>query len=351
MQKQLLLYLLILFIGLAGCNDNPSDSGEDLSLASVYVTNEGNFSDANGSLTSYNPLDGSVIQQTFKNVNGRSLAGTIQSAAIIDEYLFIVLNSTNKIEVVDARSFTSVATIEMETTPVGIAPAGADKAYVTNLYSHNVSVINLESFEVSGTTIDVGTNPQDIITMGSHAYVANNGFGNDNTITVINTGNDSVIKTLTVGFGPTDLASDSEDRIWVVCNGRIAYDEDFNRDPENDIPGSVYIIDGNNAKVISSINVDGHPRDIAIDDKRNRAYLINDGVEIINTTVMSLEDSKLTSRDFNAVGYSPEEEMIYLAQSKGYTQPGQVIRFNLQGAAVDSFAAGIGPNGFYFVEN
>ncbi|MBN2731566.1 MAG: hypothetical protein JXR26_03960 [Balneolaceae bacterium] len=350
MNKQSILLFLAATLVFVGCNDAGNDP-EPPQISSVYITNEGNFSDANGSVTSFDPQTESTIQQVFQNANGRPLAGIIQSTSIIDDRMYIVLNSADKIEVVDAESFTSTGTIELSNTPVSIVQAADNQAYVSNLYANNVSVIDLESLEETGTTIPVGMNPQAMVRVGSRVFVANNGFGNDNTVSVIDVESESVTNTITVGNGPADLVVDQSDRIWVVCNGLIAYDEDFNRDPENDIPGSIYLIDGTTATIAGQIETGGHPTGLALNEQTGRGFLLNDGVQIVNMNSLQIEAEPFSERHFNAIANSANEDLIYVGQSKGFTQPGQAIRYDLNGVAVDSFTVGIAPRGFNFLRN
>lgn len=351
MKNQSLLFILCTFLLFTACSDDNGNSPEPAPLSAVFVTNEGNFSDSNGSITSFDPETGNTIQQAFENANGRPLAGIIQSATIINERLFIVLNNADKIEVVDPASFTSVGTIGTSQTPVAIVSDGNGQAYVSNLFANSVSIINLETLEETGQTISVGANPQAMVRVDNRIYVANNGFGNDSTLSVINTQTGSVENTLVVGNGPTEMVVDSQNRVWVVCNGLIAFDEDFNRTPEDDVPGNVTVIDGGQAEVSTRIETGGNPNGLALNEQTGRGYLLNEGVQIINLNTVQLQGDSFTSRSFNAIAYSPDEQLIYVAQSQGFTQPGQALRYNLQGTAIDSFSVGIAPNGFRFLQN
>lgn len=346
--KLFVFFTAALFI-FSGCRDAGNDP-KPPALSSVYVTNEGNYSDSNGSVTSFNPQMGNTVQQAFQNRNGRPLGGIIQSTALIDGRIYIVLNNADKVEVVDAETFASVGSIPLEHAPVAIVEADEGEAYVSNLYDASVSIIDLETMQKTAETIAVGMNPQAMVRVGERVYVANNGFGNDKTISVINTGTDSVEKTLTVGNGPAQMQVDQSGNIWIVCHGLIAYDENFNRDPENDIPGSLYVVDGETATVSGSIATSGHPGDIALNNQLGRAYLLNGGIWVINMTSMQVETDSFSERHFSALAYSSEEQLIYAAVSNGYTQDGRAIRFGLDGTPADSFAVGIAPNGFILME-
>lgn len=346
----LCLSLLVATFFIGSCMDE-GNNPDPLELSSVYVTNEGNYNDSDGTLTSYNPESGSTLKKAFENANGRPLAGIVQSAKIAGGHIFIVLNNANKIEVAEIESLESVASIELTTTPTDFEFINNKTGYVSNLYDGSVTVIDLENYEETGQRISVGSQPRTIFRLNNLAYVANNGAGNDNTISVINTSDNTVEHTIEVGPGPQDIRVDSAGRLWVVCNGLIAYDENWQRDPANDKPGSVYLIDGGSATVIDSIATGGHPTGIALDNENARAYLLNDGISAIDMNTLSVEEEPFSSRSFNAIGYLPTQERLYVGDSRGYSQAGQALIYDLQGTAVDSFNVGIAPNGFHFVVN
>lgn len=346
------LSLLVATFLVSSCMDG-GNSPDPLELSSVYVTNEGNFSDSDGSLTSYDPESGSTLNNAFESANGRPLAGIVQSAKIAGEHMFIVLNSADKIEVVKTESLESVATIELSTTPTDFEVINEETGYVSNLYDESITVVDLENYEETGKRISVGSQPWSILRMNNRVYVANKGAGDGHAISVINSSDHTVEHTIEVGAGPQEIRVDVDGRLWVVCNGLTAYDENWERDPANDKPGSVYVIDGSSATVTDSIETGGHPSGIALDNDHAKAYLLNEGegISVIDMNTLSLEKEPFTSRSFSAIGYLPSQERLYVGDSRGYGQAGQALIYDLQGAAVDSFNAGIVPNGFHFTVN
>lgn len=175
-------------------------------MKGILVLNEGNFGQANASVTSYNPESGEVSQNRYENVNGSPIGDVLYSATEIGDRLYLVVNNSSKIEVVDKETFTKIATIRIanEASPRELVKVSETKAYVTNLFGNSVSVINLETNE-EVSTIAVGSNPEGIAVVDELAYVANSGFGNGNTISVINTSSDTVMRTITVGDNPLSI--------------------------------------------------------------------------------------------------------------------------------------------------
>src|SRR5689334_14185546 len=112
--KNLRLYLLILLtafsVTFSACDDD-SESSEKFDDG-IFVVNEGNFQDADGTISHINADNGKVTQDIFGAVNnGLALGDVVQSMVIDDDLAYVVVNNSNKIEVADAESFKSSYTI------------------------------------------------------------------------------------------------------------------------------------------------------------------------------------------------------------------------------------------------
>ena len=120
-----------------------------------------------------------------------------------------------------AAQYDVTATITVGTSPraVAVSPDGT-KAYVANLTSNTVSVINTTTNAVDAT-ITVGNAPLGVAITpdGTKAYVTN---FNADTVSVINTGTNAVDATITVGDAPDGVA--------VSPDGTKAYTANFNAD-------------------------------------------------------------------------------------------------------------------------
>ncbi|SMO43120.1 YncE family protein [Fodinibius sediminis] len=351
MNVRYVLFFLLSASIFTSCLGDTGNNPDPLELATVYVSNEGNFSDASGSITSYDPESGSSLQSAFEEANGRPLAGIIQSVKIRGERLYIVLNEANKIEVTEVGTLESIGTIEMSTTPTDFELINEEVGYVSNLYDGSVTVVNVQDFEETDTAIAVGSQPRSMVRLGNMVYVANSGSGSANTITVVNASSDTVMDTIEVGAGPAEIALDVSNRLWVVCSGKIAYDENWERDPANDVPGSVYILDGGSATVIDSIQTGGHPSDIALNNEGAEAYLIDEAVSVVDMNTYEVKEARFIDRTFSSIEYMPTEGRIYVGDSRGYSQNGQALIYELSGTAVDSFTVGIAPRIFHFIVN
>lgn len=338
------IFAVLLLLTLA-CDSNNSDSG--VTLNGVFVLNEGNFGQANASVTTYDPEAKVVSQNRYENENGAPIGDILYSATEIGERLYLIVNNSHKIEVVDKESLTKIATIRIsnQASPRELVQVNDTKAYVTNLFGNSVSVINLETNEEE-STIAVGANPEGIVVVGERAYVANSGFGNGNTLSVIDTNSDEVVDEITVGDNPVSILKESNDRIWVLCVGAFG---DFN-DPDDDTPGTIYVLNGTNGEVVTNFEVGGHPGDLVLNEETNIAYLINGSVMSIDMNSFDILNSMFINRNFYSLGLSTSDEGQFLwgADAKNFAQAGVAIQYDLNGVKLDSFPTGIIPGAFYF---
>ena len=345
MKRTLLIVSAIIISLTTACKKSDSDSGT--SLNGVYVLNEGNFGQANASVTAYDPITGEVSQNQYENENGSPIGDILYSATEIGDRLYLVVNNSSKIEVVDKETLTKIATIRIanEASPRELVQVSETKAYVTNLFGNSVSVINLQTNE-EDSTITVGSNPEGIAVVGERAFVANSGFGNGNTISVINTNTDEVVNTVTVGDNPVVIKKQDNDQLWIVCAGAYG---DFS-DPNDDTPGTIYVLNGTTGEVVANFEVGGHPSDLVINDKDDTAYLINGTVMSIDMNTYEVSDTAFINRNFYALGFSTSDDGQYIwgADAKNFAQSGVAIQYNLNGVKVDSFPTGIIPGAFYF---
>jgi YVTN family beta-propeller protein len=143
-------------------------------------------------------------------------------------------------------------------TPASAASPADGKAYVTNVFSNSVSVIDTATGTVVAT-IAVGAQPQDVALTsdGTRAYVSN---WEDNTVSVIDTATNTVVATVPVGSGPfaIDLNPDGT-RAYVTNSGS----------------NNVSVIDTATNTVVATVAVGAFPGDVAVSPDGTRAYVLN----------------------------------------------------------------------------
>ena len=345
--KTIRFLVLTSFIILSGCSkDNPDPIISGNYENGYFVTNEGNYGTANGSI-SYIDNYGVVENDVFASNNSFILGDVVQSMNIINNNAYIVVNASGKIEVASADSMLHVTTIDLS-QPRYITQVSEIKAYVTDWGINGVQVIDLESNTVSSTIV-CGTGPEGIVSTNGFAYVCNvGGFGLDSTVTVINSNTDALETTLTVGDKPNSIVVDANGAVWVLSGGFTEYDENWNTVSET--AGSLVKIVGNTIEASYYFTVGNHPEDLVISDEGTILYFLDGSwskaVYSMNISDTQLPTTALINRGFYGLGYN--DGYIYGTDAVDYVQQGWSYRYTASGFVVDSVQVGIIPGGYCF---
>jgi len=327
------------------------DNINDISIPGNYedgyfITNEGNFGTGNGSISFVDEY-GTVENDVFASINSFALGDVVQSMSIINDHAYILVNNSSSIEVASVDSMISVATINVS-QPRYMAQVSDSKAYVTDWGINGVQVIDLATNTVS-STISCGAGPEGIAVGGAFAYVCNvGGWGLDNTITVINTDNDVVETTLTVGDKPNSVVIDVNGAVWVLTGGYTEYDADWNVVSET--AGNLVKIVDNTIEATYAFAVGNHPEDLVINDAGTKLYY-SDGswskaVYAFNVNDTELPTTALINRSFYGLGF--DNGYIYGTDAVDFTQSGWSYKYTTEGTIIDSIQVGIIPGGYCF---
>ena len=307
------------------------------------------------------------------------LGDTVQSMSIIGENAYVMVNGSAKIDIFSAESFTngyfvtnegnflsangSISFVDQynNSEEVDIAPmyikkievvsprymakVSDDKAYVTDWGINGVQVIDLVTNTVS-STIACGTGPDGITVANGFAYVCNvGGWGLDNSVTVINTDNDAVETTLTVGDKPNSIVVDANGAVWVLTGGYTEYDLDWTV-ILSESPGYLVKIVGNSIEASYAFAMGNHPEDLVINDDGTKLYYSDGAVYAFDIYDTELPATALINKSFYALGFHSGH--IYGTDAVGFTQSGWSYQYTANGALVDSVQVGIIPGGYCF---
>jgi YVTN family beta-propeller protein len=153
------------------CVDCSLDSLKiDTSVAEVFIMNEGNFGWNNGSLSLYTPENSVIQNNIFQKANAIVPGDIVQSMEIINDKGYVVVNNSNKIEVVNLNTFEIEQTINGLNSPRFICKVSENIAYVTSLYGNTVYVLDLQTNTVI-SEIAVNGWTEQLAVVGDLAYV------------------------------------------------------------------------------------------------------------------------------------------------------------------------------------
>ncbi len=338
---------------LSGCELLSEKSGpEQPPVAAVFVANQGNFSDANGSITVYDPSTGKVVQDVIPD-----LGSIVQSIALHEDKGYIMANSANRIDVFNVQTLQRVGQIPDVTSPRYMFIGSEGQAYVTNLFKENftggtVTVLDTDQDRVV-QKVDVGNNPEGITQAAGRIYVANHGFGSGHTLSVLNPQTLVVVDTVALDCdGPRFLLTDAEEEVWVFCTGKNIYDENWNLIGQT--PGMVLVLEGATARELKrfelseQIGTMGPGQDAYYAPEAQRIVAVSAGKILqfdtrTNTRLETLTIQEEGSPGIGAVAYDGVEDRLYVGWVTGFTTAGWVGIYTLDGTRVDRFTAGVAP--------
>ncbi|MDH6284816.1 YncE family protein [Prescottella agglutinans] len=204
-----------------------------------------------------------------------------------------------------ASAETVTATVPVGADPYGVAisPDGA-RAYVANLGSGTVSVINTATNSVTAT-VEVGERPAAVAITpdGTRVYVTNATNGGNGTVSVIDTATNIVTATITVGRNPGGVAIRPDGARAYVTNAT------------NGGNGTVSVIDTATNIVTATITVGRNPGGVAIGPDGARAYVINYSsgtMSVIDTATETVARTINVGELPNAVAITPDGSRVYV---------------------------------------
>lgn len=349
MMKHVLMMLTVILVVVHfyGCNqdDNVMPSGKYEN--GVMIINEGNFSDADGSVSFYDIDTEEIHLKIFEKENGRPFGGLLQSVTVHNGKAYLIDNLGSKIEVVEAGTFKWIATLSEDLSLPRFFAAIDNKAYVSNWgpYAPDftspdsyIAVIDLDNMMVI-KKIGVNSAPEGIIVVGEKLFVSSQATSE---ISVIDTGTDTITGTVPVGFGPAQFVADSQGRIWVACTG-----------------GALYAINPVTEEIVASVEIENLTGRISINQNTQSIYLLTStwasDYSYTENTVVALNAANpdevsniFATRNLYGLGVDSASGEIYLANSNAFLGNGTIIKINPDGSEIGNFAAGRGPNGFIF---
>lgn len=348
--RSLRFTLLLVFgsVMLASCGKQDPVITDTGFLHGAFISNEGSYNNSNGSISYFDVDSSKMINHVFEAVNGRPLGDVVQSFAVAGEKGFIIVTNSQKVEVVDLKTFTSLGSIDSLEFPRSFLAVDSKKGYLTdgNTNGH-VYVVDLETLKITDT-IPCGSGSGKMVQYKNRVIVANaGGWGNDSTLSIIDSGIDKVIHTWTVGMNPTDLLLDKNDNLWVLCIGKVVWNPDWTIGTET--PSTLVALDPQSGSVLESQNIGAvgdfyWPLRFGTNKNKDRIfYLESGGIYSRSITNGSEAGDPFIRGNFYGFGNDPSTDQIYALFAPSFTTSGWMFRYLPDGVKLDSLEVGIGP--------
>lgn len=350
--KKLTLFVLSISM-FFGCQP---DERDDVNLPlgdyenGVLILNQGNFGQGNSSI-SYLSNDFNTFQaHAFQAVNPNiTLGDTGQDIGFYEDRAFVVMNNSNKIEVLNRYTLTHEATISVGLNNPRYIVFAQGKAFVTNWgdgmnpNDDYVAVFNLNDYSLH-TNIAVEEGPERLLAHNNKVYVAHEGgFGFNNKVSLIDAVSSQITTIFEVGDVPKSLQVYNNE-VYVLCGGKPSWSE-------NETAGSLYKITENNTAVLAlNFNENKHPANL-IQENNQFYFSIHAEVYQMNANATSLPTVPIfettTQGVYGIYSMGIRDNLIYIGDAADYNSNGKVLIYQPNGTLVIEKTVGVIPTGFY----
>lgn len=312
----------------------------------VLVLNEGGAGSSNAEISFID--NQSVITNNYfklKN-NNATLGDTAQDIKIFGDKIFVVLNISNTIKVINKSDFSLVTTITTNlNNPRYIAFSG-NKLYVTNwgtnsLTDDYVAVYNLNNYAYE-SSISVGAGAEKIFSKNNKLYVLlKGGFSLNHFMDVVNLNTNAVESQVNVGDAPHSIF-EKNDLLYIMSSGNPYTANSF---------GTFTVYDTASQATVSTFTFPVGTKPTYMDTDGTNIYYMNEASiyktpianPSFNTNAIAVTPMAVNSYG-TAYGFNVVNNKIYAADPKGYIAAGKVYSYDLQGNLLNTFTTTYLPN-------
>lgn len=320
----------------------------------LFVLSEGSWNGNNSGLAFFDFTSNPKIMKAdlFVSANNRSLGELANDMGVYGSKLYVVVNGSSTVEVVDVKTGKSLAQISMLDEKEERQPRYVDfyngKAYVCS-FDGTVAKIDTTSLEIDAF-VNCGANPDGICVANGKLYVSNSGGlnymdGYDNTVSVVDLSTFTEIKKITVDVNPGKLMADGEGDVYVVTMGNYG-----------DVPSKFHRISAETDELVESFE-DIQVADFSIHDDKAYIYNYDNTIQVFDCKTEQIVSANfITDGTVIQSGYGIDINRsngdLYITDAKNYTVLGDVICFDKDGKLKFKIEeVGLNPNKVVFVRN
>jgi YVTN family beta-propeller protein len=293
----------------------------------------------NASVGLYNTISEEYKSNLFGNNNAIPLGDVLQSITEVNDEYWIVMNNSGKIYVVDQTSFKVKHEITGFTSPryVQVTTDGK-KAFVTDLYSDEISVVSTSNYKVSNTIPLDGWSEQ-MVYVDGHIWVANR---EKPYVFLIDPVKETVVDSIKIGNNTSSLIQLHTLEVAALSEGKLNSSDStkiFKLDPK-----ARQVID------VLTFPKEIKPIHLVQEPETHEIYTLHEGVYAIkyhdfsnNSKVLDLPGTHLYG-----IGIDPANRNVFLSNAKDFVERSEVSVYSKDFSLKQQFEAGVICNGFVF---
>ena len=207
---------------------------EGSDVVGMYLLNEGNMGSNKCTLDYLDFVQGYYVRNLYAERNPhviKELGDVGNDIRVYGSRLYVVVNCSNKLEVLDARTGVRIAQVDIPNCRYVNFYRGHAyvSSYVGPVQINNPNAVKGAVYKVDTLTLKVegkctvGYQPEEIEVLGEYLYVANSGGymapNYDNTVSVIELEGFRQMQKIPVGINLHRVKADNHGRLWVTSRG------------------------------------------------------------------------------------------------------------------------------------
>lgn len=305
----------------------------------IIMSNEGNFGSPTATV-SYISNDLLNVQNNIfsSNNNNAALGDVLQSVGIKGDNAYLLLNNSNKIEVVNRYTFKKIATVSDQISQPRYVAFANNHYYVTNSSGSAkfVSVYNTAS-NAFVKKIDLANAGERIVEAGGKIVVQNASFGTGKKLTVIDPSTNAVESVVTIPAGNIQKTISNGGNVYTIASTSTdSYI--YKISPAGTLTSTVTLKSIANA---NNLTIDGSKFYFTSGSK---VY----AMDMNSTTPPTLPLLTIADNSWSAMyGFDVIEGKIYISNANGFTADSTVEIYTTTGNLLKTITTGKGTNGFY----
>ncbi|HPT32440.1 MAG TPA: hypothetical protein PLW67_11395 [Prolixibacteraceae bacterium] len=353
MRSQILFYFALVFL-LTACEDWSSSGDIDFSgKKGVYLLCEGNSLYGNSSLAYYDAENQKVYPDVYFDRNNLPLGDMALSMGMFGDHIYIVVNNSGKLVVIDKDNMEHKGTIQELISPRAVHFVSNKKAYISDMQARRITVFNPGTLAVTGYIPVSDGKPggsghatESFVQVGKLVFVTC--WLSDNKVLVIDSETDAVIDSVSVPYQPRQMVVDALSKIWIQTDGEPL---NSSGNPEK---AALVRLDPLTRKVEKTFwmkQTGAWIADIRLNPSKDSLLFLAGDLYKMSVKSDKLPDKSLmtlTGKACYSFGVDPFSGELYLGDARDYSRNGVVYRFSPQGFPLDTLNVGVCPGDFLF---
>ncbi|SFN09727.1 hypothetical protein SAMN05421594_0996 [Chryseobacterium oleae] len=335
------LFAFILLAGIVSCS-NDNDEQEVFYGNGFLIANEGTYGKPEGDVTFVSADLNLKQDNVFALNNGAAKLGDVlQMIAFKGENAYLLLNNSNRIQIVNRYNFKGAGEIKAELNSPRYMAFANNNLYVTNdKYQGDkfVSIYKASDFSFI-KKISFTDAVERVVEAGNNIFVQNASFGFGNKITYINTSTNDIQSTITLPNGNINKIISNNQNVYAIAGGTT--------------DSYIYQI-SSTGSITKTTTLTGIANGTNLEISNGKFYFSSGkNVYTMDMTATTAPTSPLFTvansvDNFSALyGFSVINDKIFTSDSNGFTQASKIVVYSTTGSVIRTFTAGIGSNSVY----